>query len=290
MPFDGPSFIQHVAERLIQEFKFSQGAGTPGLIGAAKEHPARVQLERLMPGGVAVGSGIIIDSYGKVSRQQDIVIYEELCPAFTHNGSAEASYYPVEGVIAVGEVKSGFGKAELSDAILKSVSVKSLRRRAEASDDGLGLPPAVAFRHFGNSTCFSATLDEQFDQDKKSLDQVFSFVLCQRFLASPQTTLNNFAEECKKSETALMPNMITSLENGSIYPFNSRSGSITRAMTEGDGAIFSNDPIGGFAQLITMLRRYVVSGRTVDRKHYELYFRPLGASATFFTIDAHVRF
>ncbi|WP_296739120.1 hypothetical protein, partial [Mesorhizobium sp.] len=64
MAFDCSVFIRHVAERIIHEFHFSRGAGTPGLIGAAKEHPARVQLERLIPGGVAVGSGITVDSYG----------------------------------------------------------------------------------------------------------------------------------------------------------------------------------------------------------------------------------
>jgi hypothetical protein len=287
MPFDGSSFIRHVAERLIHEFDFSQGAGTPGLIGTAKEHPARVQLERLMPGGVAVGSGIVVDSYGGTSRQQDIVIYEKLSPVFTHNGAAEATYYPVEGVIAVGEVKSGFGKAELADAIMKSVSIKALRRHAIATDDGLG-EHTVSYRIFGSSTSFVGTAAEQFDQDRRSLDQVFTFVLCQRFLASPQTTLDNFAQECRTSGAALVPNMITSLADGSIYPFNSRSGSITRAMTEGDGAIFSQDAIGGFAQLLTMLRLYVMSGRTVDRKHYERYFRPVGASAPSFTINARV--
>jgi hypothetical protein len=111
MAFDGSVFIRHVAERLIHEFHFPRGAGTPGLIGAAKKHPARVQLERLMPGGVAVGSGIIVDSYGQASRQQDIVIYGKLCPVFTHNDAPEATHFPVEGVIAVGEVKSGLGRA-----------------------------------------------------------------------------------------------------------------------------------------------------------------------------------
>jgi len=289
MPFDGPAFIRHVAERLIHEFQFSQGAGTPGLIGAAKEHPSRVQLERLMPDGVGVGSGIIIDSYGNVSRQQDIVIYEKLCPVFTHSDAAEATYYPVEGVIAVGEIKSRFGRNELSDAVIKSASVKTLRRHAVASDDGLG-ELAVSFRHYGNGTSFAGTPAEQFDQDRKSLDQVYSFVLCQCFMARPQTTLDNFAQECRETGAPMMPNMVVSLENGGIYPFNSRSGSITRAMMEGDGAIFSQDPIGGFAQLMTLLRLYVMSGRTVERKHYERYFQPFGGGGPTFPITARVVF
>ena len=287
MTFDGSSFIRHVAERLIHEFQFSQGAGTPGLIGAAKEHPARLQLERLMPGGVAVGSGIVVDSYGGVSRQQDIVVFEKLSPIFTHSGAAEATFYPVEGVIAVGEVKSGLGKAELSDANIKSASIRALRRHAVATDEGLG-EHTVPYRFFGSGTSFVGTVAEQFDQDEKSLDQVFSFVLCQRFLASPRTTLDNFAQDCRTMGVASMPNMITSLRDGSIYAFNSQTSSITRAMADGDGVIFSQDPIGGFAQLLKMLRLYVMSGRTVDRQHYERYFRPIGAGAASFTIDESV--
>jgi hypothetical protein len=289
MSFDGAAFVRHVAERLIHEFAFSQGAGTPGLIGAAKEHPARVQLERLMPGGVGVGSGIVVDSYGAVSRQQDIVIYEKLSPVFTHNDAAEATYYPVEGVIAVGEVKSGFGKKELVDAVAKCVSVKRLIRHAVATDEGLGAP-AVSFRHYSNGNCFAGTPAEQFDQERKSLDQIYSFVLCQRFTKDAGKVLEDFAAECRNAGVPLAPNMITSLKDGTIYPFNSSSGSITRAMMEGDGAIFSRDPIGGFAQLVAMLRLYVVSGRTVDRRYFERYFRPAGAASPRFSIDEQVGF
>ena len=89
LAFDGQSFVRQVAKRLIQEFEFSAGAGTPGLIGAAKEHPARVQLQAMMPDGILVGSGIVVDSYGGVSKQQDIVIFEKISPVFSqrHSGS-----------------------------------------------------------------------------------------------------------------------------------------------------------------------------------------------------------
>jgi hypothetical protein len=222
MSFDGPAFIRHVAERLVLEFQFSQGAGTPGLIGAAKEHPARVQLERLMPGGVGIGSGIVVDSFGAVSRQQDVVIYEKLCPVFTHNDAAEATYFPIEGVIAVGEVKSRLGKAELNDAVAKSESVKRLRRRAERADNGFGAM-AVSFRPYCSVSSFAGSPSEDFDQDTKSLDQVYSFVLCQKFSASPETTLKNFVDQCRAVGSYHAPNMIVSLDEGGIYPYNSKS-------------------------------------------------------------------
>ncbi|WP_307347060.1 DUF6602 domain-containing protein [Caulobacter ginsengisoli] len=285
MAFDGPAFIRHVAERLVHEFQFSQGAGTPGLIGAAKEHPARVQLARLMPGGVGVGSGIVVDSYGGVSRQQDIVIFEDLCPVFTHNDAPEATYYPVEGVIAVGEVKSGLGQTELNDSIAKSASVKGLRRYVDSNEVG------YSFRQYCSGTSFAGAPEEKYDQDDKSLDQVYSFVLCQRFTLSSQTMLKHVAEGARAAGVAMMPNLVASLESGTLYAFNSASHAVARSMKEGDGAISIEDSMAGFAHLLAMLRLYVMSGRTVDRKHYERYFRKIGAPGPpSVSISGHVSF
>lgn len=286
MTFDGPSFVRNVAQRLIQEFQFSQGAGTSGLIGAAKEHPARVQLERLMPGPVKVGSGIVVDSYGGTSRQQDIVIYEDLCPVFTHNDTPEATYYPIEGVVAVGEVKSGLGKSEIADAVANCASVKRLRRHVVTSDHGLGT--VVDYRFYGSTSAFAAVSSNQYDQDRKSLDQVFSFILCQRFAASEQTTLQNFVQEYRSVGLPLSPNMAVSLESGGIYPCNFSDSRLVRSATEGNTLIYSDDSIGGFAQLVKSLRLYCLSGRTVHRVHYERYFLPIGSSTPGLPIKAGV--
>jgi hypothetical protein len=98
--FDPGDFVNRVARRLIVEFDDAAQASTPGLIGAAKEHPARKSLERLLPGSAAIGSGVIIDSYGSSSRRQDIVVYEEpFCPIFSINDTPETTYFPCEGVI-----------------------------------------------------------------------------------------------------------------------------------------------------------------------------------------------
>ena len=47
----------------------------------------------------------------------DVVIYERfLCPVFCINDNPETTYYPCEGVMAVGEIKSTVGKAEFDDS------------------------------------------------------------------------------------------------------------------------------------------------------------------------------
>ena len=283
MSFNGSEFIAHISKRLVQEFAFSAGAGTPSLIGSAKEHPARVQLENLMPEGVGVGSGIIIDSYGGASKQQDIVIFEKICPIFSINGSPDATYYPVEGVISTGEVKSTLGKAQLQDAFEKSASVKKLRRHSVATDDGIG-PPAVSFRNYASIISFSGAPEEQYDQENKSLHQIFTFILCEKFESSPQATLANYAEFCRIHGKKMSPNFLSSLQDGLICPHNSQTKSTTRSAMEADGVIFSGVGSSSFEQLLWRVRLYVNAGKTVDRSHYERYFSGKGTSGGL-TID-----
>lgn len=276
MNFDGSKFISQLAKRLVAEFEFSAEAGTPGLVGAAKEHPARAQLAEMLPKGVAVGSGIVIDSYGAFSKQQDIVVYENLCPVFTFNDTAEATFFPVEGVIATGEVKSTLSKNELKDAFEKCCSVKKLRRHAVAIDDALSLDATVEFRNYGELNCISGTKEQEYDQDKNSIDQIFTFILCEKFGASPKTMLKNSAEFYRSDKIAFGPNFIVSLKDGFITPLNTAKRSITRSPMEADEIMFCDESDSAFAQLLSPLRIYVRSGRTVNTRHYERYYWPNG--------------
>ena len=59
------------------------------------ESPVREQLEHLIPRGIAVGSGFVIDSYGATSSQTDLVLYErDICPVFSINDTLAQ---PTEG-------------------------------------------------------------------------------------------------------------------------------------------------------------------------------------------------
>lgn len=278
MAFNGSDYVAHVAKRLLAEFAFSADAGTPVLVGSAKEHPARKQLESLMPDGIGVGSGLIIDSFGSVSKQQDIVVYEKISPVFSINGSPDATFYPVEGVIAAGEVKSSLGKPQLKDTFEKSASVKKLKRYA-VPPAGLGQSSTISFRSYGSTQMINGVAAEQYDQEKNSLDQIFYFVLCEKFSSSAEATLENYSEYCQDYGKQLAPNLISSLTDGLIAPRSSTLNLMTLSPIEADHAIFS--PIGSasFETLLLYLRRFVTSGRTVSRSHYDRYFLKDGASS-----------
>ena len=68
--FDPDGFIRRIGERLVDEFKDAKAGTTPSTVGSAAEQPVRDQLEQILPRGIAVGEGFVIDSYGGTSRQQ----------------------------------------------------------------------------------------------------------------------------------------------------------------------------------------------------------------------------
>ncbi|RLF32012.1 MAG: hypothetical protein DRN07_05975 [Thermoplasmata archaeon] len=67
-------------------------------------------LERFFPKKFIVGTGEIIDSDDNISRQADIIIYDESFPIFDYGG---ASHFLSSGVLAHIEVKSRLRKTEL---------------------------------------------------------------------------------------------------------------------------------------------------------------------------------
>ena len=127
--FDAAGFVKDIGRELVRAFETARTATTSELVGDAMETPVRERLEQVLPQGIGVGSGCVIDTHGNTSRQLDVVLYEKgICPVFCVNNSPETTYYPCEGVLAVGEVKSAIDKEKLGDAFGKIASVKAMDR------------------------------------------------------------------------------------------------------------------------------------------------------------------
>jgi hypothetical protein len=88
------------------------------------EIAARDVLREYMPPNLSVGDGGVYDSYGDESAQMDIVIANGDQPFTFPGGSGE---YVIEGVSAVGEVKSNLTARQLADCIKKGTKYKQLR-------------------------------------------------------------------------------------------------------------------------------------------------------------------
>jgi hypothetical protein len=117
-----------VSEKMRADFTFITSQVThSGTKGEGREDIVKRFLTDYLPKNLGVGSGLVIDSTGRPSLQQDVVIYDiSKCPILYNMGGSQI--FPVEGVYAVIEVKSNLDGAELNDCIEKILSVKNLKK------------------------------------------------------------------------------------------------------------------------------------------------------------------
>ena len=166
----------------------------------------RDQLDQVLPRGIAVGEGFVIDSYGGTSRQQDVVLYErDICPVFSINQTPETTFYPCEGVIAVGEIKSSLDRESLKDAFKKVASVKALRRHIVPNfmpHPETGQPIPLNRNYLTPRGDSIINMDEgQKDQERL---QIFGFVLAGESRLRRETlveTIDALGRLCTKSRS-----------------------------------------------------------------------------------------
>ncbi len=283
--FDSIEYANSVGKELVDAFGSANKATTPGLVGGAKETTTRNKLEQLLPPGIGVGSGCVIDSYGKTSRQMDVVIFEKhICPVYCINEAPETTYYPCEGVIAVGEIKSSLTSKQLADIFEKLASVKVLKRfstpRAEMTlQHEVGIP----YRNYGTT----ATVTQRrlwfpdYSQKDYPQDQIYGFALADRLKLKPETLCKKFIEHAMEIGAPSSPNLIVSLDKGVLCP-NSPSAKAEEesilhiSLAEASGICHVNKEDENFRYLISMIYRIYHHGRTVPTSAFERYFDPEG--------------
>ena len=138
--FEPDRILRSLHRNLVQSIDDARDGTTSGEVGDDIERSIRdsfSSLGDLLPPGLAVGTGFVIDSFGNIGRQTDIIVYEkELCrPIFRRTPNSVFRYYPCEGVVAAGEVKSKLNRDTFNDAIVKIDSLKTLKRFFQPSED-----------------------------------------------------------------------------------------------------------------------------------------------------------
>lgn len=216
--FNATDFITRLGHSLIKEFEEARQATTPPLVGAAIETPVRRRLEQVLPRGIAVGSGCVIDSYGNCSRQQDVILYErDICPVFSINDTLESTYYPCEGVMAVIEIKSSVASGELEDSFEKIASVKRLRR-CKVYSPPPGKPNIWHRRYEVSQMANVVHFSDSKEKEQRGLDQVFGAVLTESLRFHPDTFQDKFAELVRKFGDDFSPNLVEILGGGTLIP------------------------------------------------------------------------
>jgi hypothetical protein len=103
------------------------GTGHASTTGRIREKVVNSFLKPDLPKTFAIRSGIIIDSTGQSSKQQDCVIVDTRLPLIDVGDEHDAILI-AESVVATIEVKSFLSAAELDNALQSIASTKSLKR------------------------------------------------------------------------------------------------------------------------------------------------------------------
>lgn len=273
--FDPSAYANHVAKELILNFEGAGLGTTSELVGDSREQPVKEKLEQILPTGIAVGSGCIIDSYGNTTKQMDIVLYEkDICPVYCINNAPETTYYPCEGVVAIGEVKSYLNTKELKDIFAKIESVKKLKRFSEeSSGERLVGTVSIPYRCYGTTAEQNVGFKAGYSQEDYPCDQIFGFAVAGKLKLKPETLCEKFVELVNEKELTLTPNLIVMLNGGILCPLVDSDEKYVISMSFQDATKVYHADKGNenFRFLLSMIHDVYYGGRTVPVSAFVRY-------------------
>lgn len=150
-----------ISARMKADFQASSVISHNLSKGESRErHVIHTYLKRYLPPKYGITSGIVIDSYGNSSRQQDIIIYDRsnAMPLFADSENMELqTMVPIENVFAIIEVKTTLDAASISDSFDKFDSVCKLIANPQQLNPivsiSTGFPAPAGFCFSFNSEC-----------------------------------------------------------------------------------------------------------------------------------------
>ncbi len=296
--FDVDRFIARIGTRLVEQFENARAATSPSAVGDAMESPVRDQLEQILPRGIGVGSGFVIDSNGATSSQTDVVLYEkDICPVLSINNTPGTTYYPCEGVIAVGQVKSVLTKPLLKDEFKKIASVKRLQRYPV--HDFMPHPttgePIVLERSYGNlqnPSIVDITKQDGPDETR----EILGFIIAGSVQMNTDSLMKAFLEFTHEIGDELSPNVAVILTGGLLTWVNittkrteqrkySETGTFgvtvthdgpakteTKWSAQSSELLSYSDDEEAFRALIRWLYELYRTGKTSDVRAFDRYF------------------
>ncbi|KQO29075.1 hypothetical protein ASF10_22640 [Flavobacterium sp. Leaf82] len=162
--------------------------------GMYKEHACKEFLKFIIPSRYRIDDGFVINANEQITTQCDIVIYDSNNTPLFESGIKQR-FFPMETVLAIGEVKSTLSKRELKNAINKLAKSKSIRKENQN--------PSIIYRK----------TTETFKEYNHPFDQIISFIICQK-LKFKVTDIDFDTLYDKEIPVTDRHNMILSIEDG----------------------------------------------------------------------------
>ena len=269
--FDAAGFVKDIGVLLVHAYEGARKATTPGLVGSAIEKPVRRLLSSVLPRGLSVGTGCVVDSYGKTSRQMDIVLYErDICPVFRVNDTPEATYFSCEGVVAVGEVKAGIDGPKLEDSFEKIASVKVLRRHVEEFQPTV--PREKSYRNYGMVASVAGIRSEN-ENEEREQGEVFGFVLAGTVRMKPETLVHQYENRARNNGAGSCPNVLATIDGAYVRPFISDAPgrSISKRSFHTGDRVGYYEGVASFSYLLDELYEVYRHGHTVPLAAFRRY-------------------
>lgn len=159
------NFLKAAGEKMLSDHEAAKSINHNGQKGALREGALREVLIKYLPKKYGVTTGVIVDSKGTQSNQQDIILYDiATCPVLVNE--EELRMIPVESVYATIEVKSSLDSTILSEAYENIKSVKNLYRIPSNGDQLISIPLGFVFSYSANTKI--ETLCQRFIEINKS--------------------------------------------------------------------------------------------------------------------------
>lgn len=125
--------FESVARKLQADFDVTAAQPHQGVKGQARERAViREFLRPYLPKRFSIGTGLIVDSVGHVSKQQDVVVFDELNFPVLQDHDETKLFFSEQVLVSI-EVKSTLDHNAIQDMVEKSMSLASLQRRSSGT-------------------------------------------------------------------------------------------------------------------------------------------------------------
>lgn len=160
-----PEFLQHIENQMQQSLtetrlKFQNSTNK----GSGLEKVLRDFLRDYLPRNKSVGHGEIIDSFNHRSPQVDVAIVFDDHP-YTFKQDDTPSIFLIEGIGAIGEVKTVLTSDELRKTIKNSQKIKKLKRQLSKGGE-LKVPVGFDVRFLNFPPIFLFAFESQISMER----------------------------------------------------------------------------------------------------------------------------
>ncbi|MDO9325470.1 MAG: hypothetical protein Q7T80_10995 [Methanoregula sp.] len=169
----------------------------PGEYGIFREKISKEFLKCFTPSKYDFGTGFVINTHNEISTQCDVIIYDpQNTPLIQDN--ALQTFYPVETIVSIGEIKSKLSKTKFIEALRKLAKIKEMREKIKN--------PAILF----------SDPSRVYNPKNYHYDQIFTFLICEKLDFDYKKIVDEFDSIYEGIALTNRHNLILSIEDGLI--------------------------------------------------------------------------